>query len=127
MIGGDTGEICWMELMVDDPALILPFYAGLFGWDFSAPMPMNGGEYISFEANGQQVGGILKRPPGVPEMPPVWMNYFSVPSVTGWSEKVVSLGGKVVMARTEIPETGFFALIEDPTGAMAYLFEWAGK
>lgn len=127
MIGSNTGEICWMELMVDDPALILPFYAGLFGWDFSAPMPMNGGEYISFEANGEQVGGILKRPPGVPEMPPVWMSYFSVPSVADWSEKAQSLGGKVVMARTEIPETGFFALIEDPTGAMSYLFEWAGK
>jgi predicted enzyme related to lactoylglutathione lyase len=113
--------------MVDDPALILPFYAGLFGWNFSAPMPMNGGEYISFEVNGEQVGGILKRPPGVPEMPPVWMNYFSVPSVEDWSEKAKALGEKAVMARTEIPETGFFALIEDPTGAMAYLFEWAGK
>jgi len=126
MIGGDTGEICWMELMVDDPALILPFYAGLFGWDFSSPMPMNGGEYISFEVNGEQVGGILKRPPEVPAMPPVWMSYFSVPSVEDWSEKAKSLGGKVVMAKTEIPETGFFTLIEDPTGAMSYLFEWVG-
>jgi hypothetical protein len=53
------------------------------------------------------------------------MNYFSVPSVEDWSEKATSLGGKVVMARTKIPEAGFFALIEDPTGAMAYLFEWA--
>ena len=93
-----VGSFCWWSLMTKDEA----------------------------RANGQQVGGILKRPPGVPEMPPVWMNYFSVPSVEDWSEKAKALGGKVVMVRTEIPETGFFALFEDPTGAMAYLFEWAG-
>ncbi|MBE9139049.1 VOC family protein [Nodosilinea sp. LEGE 07088] len=127
MIGNGPGEICWMELMVDDPAPLLPFYTEMFGWQFSDPMPMNGGEYISFEVNGAQVGGLLKRPPGVPQMPPLWMNYFSVASVDAWSEKATSLGGKIVMPKTEIPETGFFALMEDPTGAMAYLFEWAGK
>jgi predicted enzyme related to lactoylglutathione lyase len=127
MIGGGLGEICWMELMVENPAMVSPFYAGLFGWKFAEPMPMNGGEYISFTVNNVQVGGILKRPPGVPEMPPLWMNYFSVPSVAKWSDKVTSLGGKLLMPKTEIPETGFFALVEDPTGAMAYLFEWTEK
>ncbi|PZD70799.1 Putative glyoxylase CFP32 [Acaryochloris thomasi RCC1774] len=129
MIGNGPGEICWMELIVDDPDPLLPFYAELVGWKFTDPMPMNGGEYISFKASGEQVademiGGILKRPPNVPHMPPVWMSYFSVSSVDVWSEKVASLGGKTVMPKTEIPETGFFACMEDPTGAHFYLFEW---
>lgn len=123
MIGNGLGEICWMELMVDDPTPVLPFYSELFRWKFSAPMPMNGGDYFSFKVNGEDVGGIMKRPPEVPKMPPVWMNYFSVPSVNEWSEKVKSLGGKIVMPKTVIPETGYFACMEDPTGAYSYLFE----
>lgn len=123
MIGNGSGEVCWMELMVEDPAPLFPFYSELFGWTFSAPMAMNGTEYTSFEINGVGVGGFLKRPPNVPAMPPVWMNYFSVDSVETWTEKAATLGGKVVMPKTEIPETGFFSLVEDPTGAVSYLFE----
>ncbi|MEM9092702.1 MAG: VOC family protein [Cyanobacteria bacterium P01_F01_bin.53] len=123
MIGNGPGEICWMELMVDDPSPLLPFYSELFGWKFSAPMPMNGGEYISFDIHGESVGGLFKRPPEVPAMPPLWLNYFTVASVDEWSKKAVALGGKIIMPKTEIPETGFFAYIEDPTGAHAYLFE----
>lgn len=123
MIGNGPGEVCWMELMVDDPTPLLPFYGDLFGWNFSEPMAMNGGEYTSFQINGEGVGGFLKRPPNVPAMPPVWMNYFAVANVDTWAEKAATLGGKIVMPKTEIPETGYFALIEDPTGAMSYLFE----
>ena len=127
MIGNGPGEICWMELMVDEPAPLLPFYSKMFGWQFSEPMPMNGGEYISLEINGDKVGGLMKRPPNVPQMPPVWMNYFSVKSVDEWSEKAKSLGGRIVMPKMEVPETGYFACIEDPTGAHSYLFELLGK
>ena len=127
MIGDGPGEICWMELMVDDPTPLLPFYAEMFGWKFSEPMPMNGGEYISLEINGDKVGGLMKRPPDAPKTPPLWMNYFSVKSVDTWSEKVEALGGQIVMPKIEIPETGWFACMEDPTGALSYLFELASQ
>ncbi|MEM6438010.1 MAG: VOC family protein, partial [Cyanobacteria bacterium P01_D01_bin.115] len=77
----------------------------------------------SFESNGVQVGGLLKRPPDVPQMPPHWLTYFAVPSVGEWADKAKALGGKIVVPKTAIPETGFFAMIEDPTGAHSYLFE----
>ena len=123
MISNGSGEVCWMELMVDDPATILPFYADLFGWKFSAPMAMNGGEYTTIKVNDNDVGGFLKRPESVPAMPPVWLNYFAVESIDECSSKVSRLQGKVVVPKTENPETGYFALMEDPTGAHAYLFE----
>ena len=124
MLSNTPGSICWMELMADDPSPLLPFYQELLGWSFADPMPMNGGEYISFSANGTNMGGIMKRPPQVIPMPPVWLNYFSVPSVDEWSQKVESLGGKIILPKMEIPDTGFFACMEDPTGAVSYLFEW---
>ncbi len=127
MIGNGLGEVCWMELMVDDPSPLIPFYSEMFGWKFSDPMPMNGVEYISFGKSGENVGGILQRPPSLPTMPPVWMNYFAVTSVDDYAGKVKALGGKIVMEKMEIPGTGYFSCMEDPTGAHSYLFEWNSK
>ena len=123
MIGNGPGEICWMELMVDDPTPLLPFYAGLLGWTFSEAMPTNGGKYFSFKVNGEQVGGIMKRPPHVLPMPPVWMSYFTVNSIDESATQVNALGGKILMDKMAVPESGIFTLMEDPTGAHAYLYE----
>lgn len=123
MISNGPGEICWMELMVDDPTPVLSFYSELFGWTFAAPMVMNESEYFSLNVQGNTVGGILSRPPSAPQMPPAWMNYFAVDSVDQASAKADTLGGSIVKPKTEIPETGFFAVMADPTGAHAYLFE----
>ncbi len=125
MIGNDPGEICWMELMLDDPVKVMPFYGDLFGWTFSAPMDLNGGIYRSFENGGEQLGGIFQRPSDVPPMLPAWMVYFSVPSVDAAVEKVTALGGSIVVEKTAIPGTGCFACIADPTGAHSHLFETA--
>jgi predicted enzyme related to lactoylglutathione lyase len=123
MIGNGPGEICWMELMVDDPSQVIPFYGDLFGWRFSEPMDVNGGVYRSFENGGEKLGGIFKRPADVPPMPPAWMVYFSVASVDAAAERVKALGGCIMVEKTAIPSTGFFACIADPTGAHSYLFE----
>ena len=123
MIGNGEGEICWMELMLDEPERVLPFYGDLFGWTFSDPMDINGGVYRSFSAGGDNLGGIFQRPAGVPPMPAAWMVYFSVDSVDTMSEKVKALGGYVLVEKTAIPHTGFFACIADPTGARSHLFE----
>ncbi len=124
MIGDATGDICWMELMADDITPLTPFYGELFGWSFSEPMDINGGDYISFEKDGVKLGGLFQRPAAIPAMPPAWMVYFSVPSVDDYIEKVKAAGGSIQVAKTPIPQTGFFACFQDPTGASAYLFEW---
>jgi uncharacterized protein len=56
-------------------------------------------------------------------MQPAWMVYFSVASVDTAAEHVKALGGSIVVEKTAIPYTGFFACIADPTGAHSYLFE----
>ena len=112
-----------MELMLYEPERVLPFYGDLFGLTFSDPMDINGGVYRSFSAGGDNLGGIFQRPAGVPPMPAAWMVYFSVDSVDTISEKVKALGGYVLVEKTAIPHTGFFACIADPTGARSHLFE----
>lgn len=126
MTGNEPGQVCWLELMINNPDAVIPYYGEMFGWKISEPMDMNGGSYQSLEICGDKLGGIMKRPPQVPETPPAWLAYMCVESVDKANKKAVSLGGKVVMPKTEIPDTGYFSLIQDPTGAFFYSFEFKG-
>jgi predicted enzyme related to lactoylglutathione lyase len=33
VMGGEPGQPCWLEMMVEDPAAVTDFYAGVLGWD----------------------------------------------------------------------------------------------
>jgi predicted enzyme related to lactoylglutathione lyase len=51
-------------------------------------------------------------------MPPTWVNYVQVHSCDETAAKATSLGGKVCMPPTDIPNTSRFAMLQDPQGAM---------
>jgi predicted enzyme related to lactoylglutathione lyase len=50
-------------------------------------------------------------------MPPYWINYVQVNSCDEAAAKGTSLGGKVCMPPTDIPNTGRFAMLQDPQRA----------
>ena len=64
-------------------------------------------------------GGMMKKM--VPNQTPV--NYMMVESVDDFSKKTQSLGGKVVVPKTPIPEMGAFAVCLDPEGNAFGIFE----
>ena len=39
-----AGVPCWVDTNQPDPEAALPFYSGLFGWDFENVMPEGSGE-----------------------------------------------------------------------------------
>jgi hypothetical protein len=49
---------------------------------------------------------------------PCWVNYVQVANCDETAAKATSLGGKVCMPPTDIPNTGRFAMLQDPQGAM---------
>jgi len=51
-------------------------------------------------------------------MPPHWVNYVQVQNCDATVARATSLGGKVCMPATDIPNTGRFAMLQDPQGAM---------
>ena len=123
MTGKASGQICWVELIVDGPDEVIPFYQTLLGWTVSEPQPMNGGEYYGLDICGDKLGGIMKRPPGVAQMPPIWIPYMTVVNIEESTSRVTELGGQVHIANMNIPDTGIFSMCQDPTGASFYLFE----
>ena len=53
------GVPCWVDSNQPDPQAALPFYSGLFGWEFENAMPPEaGGEYHMARIRGGDVAAI---------------------------------------------------------------------
>ena len=124
--GRTPGSFGWNELVTPDPAAARKVFGGLLGWSFDEmPMP-DGGSYVVAKAGQQMVGGMFKMAgPQFDGVPPHWMGYITVSDVDAAAKKVPTLGGKVQVPPTDIPNVGRFCMIVDPTGAYVSLMQWA--
>ena len=115
------GEFAHMEIPADEPAILIPFYAGVFGWKIA---PVEGfDDYHAFMTGpGNSGGAIGKRGVSVADRLRV---YIDVASIDDALETATRLGGSVREPRTEIPGMGWFAVIADPEGGEMALFEAA--
>ena len=118
--------IIHFEIPANDVDKLCSFYTDLFGWKITKLGDM---EYYSIETVPMDEKGNLKGP-GVngglykrdmPKQQP--LNYIYVESVDEYSKKVTTLGGQIIMQKTEIKKMGWFALAKDPEGNVFGLFE----
>jgi predicted enzyme related to lactoylglutathione lyase len=112
-------KVTHFEIQGPDGKKLQDFYAGLFGWHVDANNPMDYGLVDAVE-NGIG-GGITASQDGKPSV----TVYVEVDKVDPFLEKIVSMGGKVVMPRTEIPGMVTFAQFSDPAGNVVGLTETA--
>jgi len=116
------GEFCWNDLATTNVEACKKFYGELLGWKFKEN-EATGMAYTEMSVDGQKyVGGMWQTdqcPEGATnEMPPPhWMTYIAVDDVDQSAAKVAELGGSICVPPTDIPNTGRFAVINDPTGA----------
>ena len=113
-------SIVWFEIPADNPERAKTFYGNLFGWKMN-PFPGNN-EYLHIDTGGadNSPDGALKRRTHAGE--PV-VNYISVDSVNKFADKLVKLGGKICMAKTAVPQMGYFAICQDTEGNAFGLWE----
>ncbi len=78
-------------------------------------------DYTEIRAGGGPEAGLMGLTPH--DAAPQWVTYVAVPDVDAAAARAVALGAKVRMPRTEIPGTGWFAWLDDPTGARFALFQ----
>jgi predicted enzyme related to lactoylglutathione lyase len=62
----------------------------------------------------------MQAPPGVP---PHWLTYVVVDTLTGANKRVTQQGGKVLMDKIDIPTVGSISVVQDDVGAVIGLFE----
>mgnify|MGYP001815537693 CR=1 FL=1 len=111
------GEICWNELSTTHPDTCKSFYTELFGWQYGESDNTEM-EYTEIKlGDGKQFGGMYKTPSEMEGVPPHWMAYVSVDDIDAALAKAAEIGGNIVVHATDIPGTGRFGVITDPTGA----------
>ena len=112
-----------VELHSKNPKAAREFYSGVFGWTYDE-VPMNGGVYVMVKnAEGQQVGGIVKkRDKAAPE---AWVGYIPVKSVKRTIAKAKRRRAKIVVDYTKVPDMGAYAVLRDPRGGYFGIWEQA--
>jgi predicted enzyme related to lactoylglutathione lyase len=113
----EIGELSWMELMTSDVDAALKFYTELFGWRATDAMDM--GEMGKYQMFGRSfpLGGMMRKPPALANVPPHWGLYFRVPDVHAAAERVKARGGQILNGPMEVPGGDWIVNCLDPQGA----------
>jgi uncharacterized protein len=117
------GQIGWVDLTVPDAPALRDFYARVTGW---MPSPVEMGGYQDFSmsgADGRVVAGICHARGENAALPPVWLVYITVADLDESLRRCVEGGGTVRVAPQGMGGMGRYAVIQDPAGAVAALFE----
>ena len=124
------GSFCWTEIATADAKKSIDFYTNVFGWKFQTNEAMTDGfQYHEFSTGGDYpAGGMYELsaemfPEGAP--PPHFMTYIMVDDVDENAKQAAELGATIIKEPCDIPNTGRFAVIQDPTGAVFATFKMA--
>jgi len=122
------------EIPANNPEKLSEFYKNLFGWKIEK-MSMGDMDYWMIETRAGTAqnmekaqttagtnGGMMKKM-DAGQRP---VNYVMVESVDDFSKKIQTLGGKIVVPKTPIPNMGAFAVGLDQEGNPVGIFESTG-
>ncbi len=112
------GVPCWIDTGHPDPEAVLPFYEGLFGWQFEDTMPGDTeGHYFVGRIRGGDVAAVGSIPEGAPPLA-AWNTYVWVESADETVVRTRDAGGGVVMEPFDVMDAGRMAVLTDPEGAV---------
>ncbi|MGZ5240687.1 MAG: VOC family protein [Caldimonas sp.] len=109
------GGWLWNELTTQDDKAALAFYEKVFGYTHDV-MPMPQGSYFLLKQGEKTRGGLCKAMDAA--TPAMWMQYVKVADCDAASAKAASLGARVIVPPSDIPNIGRFSMFADPHGAV---------
>jgi predicted enzyme related to lactoylglutathione lyase len=113
--GRPGAPVTWFEIGSDDPAGARDFYGELFGWSFAVEGPYS---VITTGPDHRLQGGVQDTSAPLPDGTP---RSYAIPcvevdDVAATCDRVVQLGGKVIVPATAIPTGLAYAHVADPAG-----------
>ena len=119
----EIGTIGWQDLTVPDAERVRDFYTAVVGWR-TEPVDMGG--YPDFNmiapASGKTVAGICHARGVNADLPAQWLLYLIVADLDA-SLEACRAGNGVVVAGPREMGGARFAVIRDPAGAVAGLYQ----
>jgi predicted enzyme related to lactoylglutathione lyase len=119
----ENGRIGWIDITVDDAENLRDFYATVVGWK---PENVDMGDYADFNMtmpeSSTPAAGICHARGDNAELPPQWLIYIVVPDADSSAARCTENGGKVLVGPKDMGG-GRFAVMEDPSGAVAALYQ----
>ena len=119
----DIGKIGWIDITVDAADDLRDFYKEVTGWT-TDPVQMDGYEdYCMIAAGtGEAVAGVCHARGSNADLPRQWLIYINVEDAEASAKRCEALGGKVLVGPRPLAG-GTFAVIEDPSGAVAAVYQ----
>ena len=112
------GDITHVDIPADDLGRAKQFYGSLFGWQIAEIPGFEG--YPMWQApNKISGGGLAPRSEGLSTV----RAYVEVDSIDDILSRTRDLGGSVVMEKSPISETSWWAVFEDTEGNQMGLYE----
>ena len=113
-----VGDASWIELVTTDLPAAKRFYQDVFGWKPTDAMDMGEmGPYQIFNRPSGRIGGMMKKPPQMANVPPNWQIYFRVPDVDAAAERITANGGTILNGPVDVPDGDRIVNAMDPQGA----------
>jgi uncharacterized protein len=117
------GTISWCDLTIPNADAVKDFYAAVAGWGV---MPVDMGGYDDYcmmpPGSENPAGGICHARGDNVGLPPQWLIYINVPNLTASLKACVKRGGKIIRPARPM-SGGKMAVVQDPAGAVAALYE----
>lgn len=110
--------IVHVELSANDREAAGEFYSALFGWQIQHIPEMH---YTTFTAADGPTGGFAQVGDGMAQVGQTTV-YVGTDDIDASLAKAESLGGKTILPKMEVPNTGWIAVFEDLTGNQVGLF-----
>ncbi len=122
-----TGTPTWLNYSSTPLDRAEGFYGAIFGWTFTDTGPEQH-HYTMVDKDGGPVCGMMDSAhiPGAEGMPARWDVYLAVDDIKARLQKSKDAGATVLLEPAEMPGTGTFALIADPTGASVGMWQDGG-
>ena len=119
----NVGKVGWIDITVDDAIGLRDFYAKVTGWK---PESVDMGDYADFSmtmpGSGTPSAGICHARGSNTGLPAQWLIYIVVADADASAASCTDNGGKILLGPKDLGG-GRFAVIEDPSGAVAALYQ----
>ncbi len=120
----EPGEWIWSSLMTSNPDTDAAFYQNLFNYEVFETGAPDGAEHLTLATENYARASANPLPANKPNVHPHWLNYVRVEDTAKTAEKLVALGGRVIVAPHVDRHGGQVAVVADPSGAPFGLLEW---